>query len=192
MGGSLQIDRTIVEAARRGDADAFETLVRETHRSVYGLVYRIVGNHDDAADVAQDVYVRVWRSLRAFRGDAAFETWVYRVATNAALSHLKRRGRAGEPLGPGELAALERPVDSSGEQLTAEEVDRALRRLPAAQRAVVVLKDVYGFSMQEIAQQVGTTEGAVKVRLFRARRRLAEELYRGGVIVPMKRKRATS
>jgi RNA polymerase sigma-70 factor (ECF subfamily) len=187
----LQIDGTLVEAARRGDSEAFDALVRETHRAVYGLVYRLVGNHDDAADVMQDTYLRVWRGLRSFRGDAAFNTWVYRIASNAALSHLKRRGKEAEPMDPAAMAPLEKVVAES-DAVPAEAIEDALARLPVPYRTVIVLKDVYGFSLEEIAKQVGSTEGAVKVRLFRARRRLADELYQNEVVVPMKRKKATS
>lgn len=187
----MQIDDRLVEAAGRGDPAAFESLVRETHRAVYGLVFRLVGNHDDAADVMQDVYLRVWRSLKTYRGDAAFSTWLYRVAANAAFSHLKRRGREAEPVDPQDLAATQRSVAGPSEDAPSEAIERAVARLPVPMRTVVVMKDVYGFSIAEIAKQVGATEGAVKVRLFRARRRLADELHAGGDVIPMKR-RATS
>jgi RNA polymerase sigma-70 factor (ECF subfamily) len=187
----LHIDATLVEAAKRGDQGAFEGLVRETHRSVYGLVYRLVGNHDDAADVMQETYLRVWRGLRSFRGDAAFDTWVYRVAANAAMSHLKKRSRDPEPVDPTEQAPFERPVLQPEEPLDAEVLERALPKLPVAMRTVIVMKDMYGFSLEEIAKHVGATEGAVKVRLFRARRRLAELMYGSDVVVPMRRKKAS-
>ena len=187
----MQIDGQLVEAAGCGDPAAFEALVRETHRAVYGLVFRLVGNHDDAADVMQDVYLRVWRSLKTYRGDAAFSTWLYRVAANAALSHLKRRGRDAEPVDPHDLAATERAAVGGNEGASAEAIEQAVARLPVPMRTVVVMKDVYGFSISEIAKHVGATEGAVKVRLFRARRRLADELHAGGDVIPMKR-RATS
>lgn len=176
----------LVEACRRGDAEAFETLVRQTNRTVFGIVYRIVGNAEDAADVTQEVYVRVWRSLKAFRGDANLGTWLHRVATNAAITHLKRRGRLAEPM---EEAMEQRLAsrDDEDERLSAEEVEHAIERLSPPYRAAVVLKDVYGMSCEEIGRMLGINEGAVKVRLFRARRKLAEDLLQGGVVVPMRR-----
>ena len=186
----MHIDATLVEAAKRGDPEAFEALIEQTHKAVYGLVFRLVGNHDDAADVMQETYLRIWRSLRSYRGDAAFATWAYRIAANAAMTHLKRRGREAEPVDPAGLAPLERPVQAD-EQLDGETLDGALARLPAAMRTVLVMKDVYGFSLAEIAKQVGATEGAVKVRVFRARRRLAAELYGSEVVVPMRRKKTS-
>lgn len=187
----MHIDATLVEAAKRGDSEAFESLIAETHKAVYGLVYRLVGNHDDAADVMQDTYLRIWRSLRSYRGDAAFVTWAYRIAANAAMTHLKRRSREAEPVDPADLAPLERAPAQAEEPPESEAIDQALARLPAQMRTVLVLKDVYGFSLAEIAKQVGATEGAVKVRVFRARRRLAEELYRNDVVVPMRRKKTS-
>ena len=165
--------------------------MRETHRSVHGLVYRLVGNHDDAADVMQETYLRVWRGLRSFRGDAAFDTWVYRVAANASMSHLKKRSRDPEPVDPTEPTPFERPVLLPEEPLDAELLERALPKLPVAMRTVIVMKDMYGFSLEEIAKHVGATEGAVKVRLFRARRRLAQLMYGSDVVVPMRRKKAS-
>ena len=187
----MHIDATLVEAAKRGDSQAFESLIAETHKAVYGLVYRLVGNHDDAADVMQETYLRIWKSLRSYRGDAAFGTWAYRIAANTAMTHLKRRGREAEPVDPSDLAPLERPVAVADEVPDAGALDEALARLPAAMRTVLVMKDVYGFSLAEIAKQVGATEGAVKVRLFRARRRIAELMYGNEVVVPMKRKKKT-
>jgi RNA polymerase sigma-70 factor (ECF subfamily) len=188
----LQVPKELVESVRRGEPGAFEALVQETHRSVYSLVYRIVGNPDDAADVTQDVYLRVWRGMRTFRGDANFATWLYRVAANAALTHIKRRARAGIPVDPVDVPDVPSP-DGAEERADAELLEQALAKLSPQARAVVVLKDVYGWSCEEIGKHMGTTEGAVKVRLFRARQRLADELATSGVVVPMKkRKRASS
>lgn len=187
----MQVPQRLVESVRRGEPGAFEALVHETQRSVYSLVYRIVGNAEDAADVTQDVYLRVWRGLRTFRGDANFSTWLYRVAANAALTHVKRRNRAGAPIDPVELPEV--PVEDGSEQRAdAELLERALAVLPPTQRAVVVLKDVYGWSCEEIGKQMDTTEGAVKVRLFRARQRLADELASSGVVVPIKKRKKSS
>ena len=185
----MQIAPELIEACRRGDAGAFERLVRQTNRAVYTVVLRIVGNPEDAADVTQDVYVRIWRSIRGFRGDANAGTWMHRIATNAALTHLKRRGRLAVPMEDERMAERLATIDDEDARLAAEEVERAVERLPDAYRAVVVLKDMYGMSCEEIADEMGLTEGAVKVRVFRARRKLAEDLTRGGVVVPIRRKK---
>lgn len=186
----MQVAPELVEAASRGDPEAFEQIVRQTYRAVYSLVYRILGDSDDAADVTQEVYIRTWKSLRRFRGDANLGTWLYRVATNAALSHARKRGRAGERIATEILEAEPAPEPGPEERVTGErEVERGLRLLPEAQRTVVVLKDMYGWSVKEIAETMGVTEGAVKVRLFRARQRLADALAHAGNVVPLDRRR---
>jgi RNA polymerase sigma-70 factor, ECF subfamily len=187
----LQVPPELVESCRRDEPGAFDELVRMTHRSVYSLVYRIVGNPDDAADVTQDVYLRVWRGLRSFRGDANVSTWLYRVAANAALTHIKRRARAGAPVAPEDMPDVPSEDGAEG-RADAALLEQALLRLPPPQRAAVVLKDVYGWSCEEIGRHMGATEGAVKVRLFRARQRLADELASAGVVVPMKKRKKSS
>lgn len=187
----MRIEAELVEACRRGDTSAFESLVRQTQRAVYSLVFRIVGNHDDAADVTQEVYLKIWRSLSGYRGEADLGTWMYRVASNAAISHLRRRGRLAEPLDPERMGSIRPVADPAQERVDADEVERALDRIPASYRTVLVLKEMYEYSIEEIAKQMGVTSGAVKVRLFRARNRLAQELSSDGVVVQMRRRKAT-
>jgi RNA polymerase sigma-70 factor, ECF subfamily len=177
VGGDM-VSRELLDACRRGEPEAFEELVEQTHRQVYTLAYRLTGDRHEAEDVAQEAYLRVHRSLRGFRGDARFETWLYRVVANTAMTHLRRRGRFGDLLAEGQdLLVLNPPARQTDEALGEDEVKRALRDLPLGQRTVVVLKDIYGFSCREIAEHVGASEGAVKVRLHRARRRLKELIY---------------
>ena len=173
------VTRELLEACRRGEAGAFEELVERTHRRVYTLAYRLVGDRHDAEDVAQEAYLRAFRALGRFREDARFETWLYRIVTNAAMTHLRRRGRFGvllsedreeRPTGEPEARSVEETVER-------DELKRALAALPPGTRTVIVLKDVYGLSVQEIAEEVGLTEGAVKLRLHRGRRRLKEAVY---------------
>jgi RNA polymerase sigma-70 factor, ECF subfamily len=172
------VSRELLDAARRGEPGAFEELVEMTHRRVYTLAHRLVGDRHEAEDVAQEAYLRAYRSLRSFRGEARFETWLYRITANAAMSHLRRRGRFGDVLAEGdERLAREAEHRDPDEVVERDEVERALVSLPPGQRTVVLLKDVYGFSCQEIGDEIGISEGAVKVRLHRARRRLKEEVY---------------
>jgi len=150
---------------------------------VYTQAYRLVGDRQEAEDVAQDAYVRVFRSVAGFRGEAQFETWLYRIVANAAMTRLRKRRRFGdlprEPSDePARSGSSERPDDRALDRVTLE---RALRKLPDAMRTVVLLKDVYGLSCREIGKGLGVSEGAVKVRLHRARRRLKEALFGGSV-----------
>ncbi|MGH2663234.1 MAG: RNA polymerase sigma factor [Actinomycetota bacterium] len=167
------MSRELLEACRRGDPEAFKELVALTSRQVYTLAYRLVGDRHEAEDVAQEAYVRVYRSLRGFRGESRFETWLHRVVANAALNYMRSRNRFGEPIEVPEVEA--RAPDAP--PIEHDEVKEALAALPTGQRAVVVLKDIYGFSCQEIGEQMGLSEGAVKVRLHRARRRLRDMIY---------------
>jgi RNA polymerase sigma-70 factor, ECF subfamily len=175
------VSRELLDACRRREPEAFEELVERTQRQVYTLAYRLVGDRHEAEDVAQEAYLRVYRSLRGFRGDARFETWLYRVVANTAMTQLRRRGRFGDLLADGQdVLLLQPPARQAEDGLEEDEIKRALGSLPLGQRTVVVLKDVYGFSCQEIGEQIGASEGAVKVRLHRARRRLKELIYGPG------------
>jgi RNA polymerase sigma-70 factor (ECF subfamily) len=171
------VGRELVERCRRREAGAFEELVERTHRQVFTLALRLVGDRHEAEDVVQDAYLRVHRSLRGFRGDARFETWLYRIVANTAMNHLRRRRRFGEPTAEPEVLARSEAEAGPEDVPARDEIVEALKTLPAGQRAVVVLKDVYGFTCQEIGEQMGVSTGAVKVRLHRARRRLKDQLY---------------
>ena len=173
------VTHELLAACRRGDREAFEEVVRRTYRHVYTQALRLVGDRQEAEDVAQEAYLRVFRGLAGFRGDAQFETWLYRIVSNAAMSHLRKRRRFGQlamdfPEEPGEPTS---PVRLDEEAVDRDALTRALDRLPPSLRVVVVLKDVYGLSCREIGDQIGISEGAVKVRLHRARKRLKEMLF---------------
>jgi len=173
------VTRELLSACRRGDPIAFEEVVRRTHRQVYTQAFRLVRDRQEAEDVAQEAYMRVFRGLAGFRGDAQFETWLYRIVANAAMSHLRKRRHFGELLVDAEEGA---PQISSDVHVAEEAVDRdalarALDELPPSIGSMVVLKDVYGLSCREIADRLGISEGAVKVRLHRARKRLKERLF---------------
>ena len=178
-----------MEAARRGDRDAFNELVRSTYRDIYALAYRLTGNRDDAGDVVQDAYVRAYRAIRRFRGDSSFSTWMYRITSNCASTHLSRRSRQHTE----ELNNDTHIVDLRPEQdptLRAEaaflrhHVDRAVRALPERLRQVVVLRDLHDLSHSEIAAELGITTSAAKVRLHRARQRLRAVLQRTADLSP--------
>lgn len=168
----------LLTACRRGDPRALEELVRITHRRAYALAYRLVGDPIEAEDVVQESYLRIFRGLGGFRGEARFETWMHRIVTNTAFNQMRRRGRFGIVT---EEEKLDRPVPDRSEELATQrdELERALARLPEGQRVVLVLKDVYDLSCREIGEEVGIEEGAVKVRLHRARKRLREILAAG-------------
>jgi RNA polymerase sigma-70 factor (ECF subfamily) len=179
----MEVDRTLVEAAQAGDREAMSELVRVTHRGVYSQALRLLGNPEDAADVTQDVYLRVVRKLGGFRHEASFTTWLARVTTNVAMSTLTRRSRRAAVEGAFADGVAESvaepdadPADRSDAIALAARLEALVAALPEGQRQVLVLRDVYGMSTEEVAQQMGLTPGAVKVRLFRARERLKAQL----------------
>ncbi len=174
----------LVAAARRGDREAFEELVRVTHADTYTLAYRLTGNEEDARDVVQEAYLRAYKGLKRFRGDAQFSTWMYRITANCAATHLgKRRRHHHEELSEEFPLADERPGRDPSALAEASElrhrVDEALRELPETLRAVVILRDVYDLTHEAIAAELGISESAAKVRLHRARRKLHERLFGG-------------
>jgi RNA polymerase sigma-70 factor, ECF subfamily len=180
------LDETeLVGAARSGDRQAFDELVRRTFVDTFTLARRLAGNEEDARDVVQEAYLRAWKGIGKFRGDAAFSTWLYRITANAAASNVQRRRRHRVVPFDDDFE----PVDTGAEQLvsqgaeTAEALDRiadALDDLPAKLRSVVVLKDVYGLSHEAIAEELGISVSAAKVRLHRARHKLRDVLYDEG------------
>jgi RNA polymerase sigma-70 factor, ECF subfamily len=172
------VTRELLERCRRAEPGAFEELVERTQRQVFTLAYRLTGDRHEAEDVAQEAYLRAFRSMGGFREDARFETWLYRIVTNAAMTQMRKKGRFGVLLAEDrEQPTPEPEVRPMDEAIERDELKRALAELPPATRAIVVLKDVYGLSVQEIAKDAGLTEGAVKLRLHRARKRLKETLY---------------
>jgi RNA polymerase sigma-70 factor (ECF subfamily) len=172
----------LVAAAKGGDITAFEELVRASQAEVYTLAYRLTGNEEDARDVAQEAYLRAFRSLKRFRGDARFSTWMHRITANCALTFLAKRTKGRhEELSSDESVADERP-ESSPEMMAEAEFVRgrltdALSELPPRLRAVVVLRDVYDLPHEAIAAELGISQEAAKVRLHRARRKLRERLF---------------
>jgi len=173
--------RRLVDAARRGDDSALEELVRVTYGGTYTLAFRLTGNEDDARDVVQDAYLRAYKGLRRFRGDAQFTTWLYRITANCSANLLAKRARTrSETLSDDELVVDARP-EADPEGCMAGEDDRArvaaaIGLLPWKLRQVIVLRDIYDLPHGAIATELGISEAAAKVRLHRARRRLREIL----------------
>jgi RNA polymerase sigma-70 factor, ECF subfamily len=177
MDGHDEDDAVLVTRARDGDVAAFEELVRRHRDRAYRVALRICRRPAAAEDVAQDALVRAWRSLPAFRGDARFSTWLYRIVTNLALNEVTRRreGTGGEVPEHAASAA----DDPAARTVDAERLDvllAALDVLTPDQRACLVLREVEQLSYEEVAEVLDVTVPAVKGRLFRARQELAAAL----------------
>jgi RNA polymerase sigma-70 factor, ECF subfamily len=177
------VSAELVRRCKSGDENAWTELVRATHREVYTLCLRVLRDPDDAAEATQDAYLRAWRGLKGFRGDSRFTTWLYRVATNTAISkqRSRKRRREREVQSEDEVLALVPSSHSTeataGTRLDLAALEQALEALPEHYRSAVVLRDVYGMSIEEISERVGISESAAKVRVHRGRKRVKEMMF---------------
>lgn len=178
-------ESALIEQCRQGDVSAFDELVARHQTKVFNLCLWVLGDRDEAADAAQDAFVRAFRSLHKFRGESAFGTWLHRIAINVARDAANRRKRAPRPFSAFE--SEENPEfdpPSTGASLQEDLVKRerrlavraALARLAEPHRMVLVLFDLEGHSYEEIAALLKVRMGTVKSRLSRARNALREEL----------------
>ena len=185
----VNTDAALVARFQEGDRSAFDDLVRRYQDKVFRTCLRFFTDYDEAVDCAQDVFVRVYESLNGFKKESSFSTWLYRVAVNtcknrASSVQFKRRSR---------MLSLDATRDPDGKHLEVkngrwsphlayekkeeeEAVERAIHGLPEDQRAVVILRDIENLPYDEIARITGHVQGTVKSKLFRARKRLANEL----------------
>jgi RNA polymerase sigma-70 factor (ECF subfamily) len=180
---ALGDDVQLIAACRRGEARAMEMLYHQFKRRVFGMAHRIVGVND-AEEVAQEVFVRVFRGLANFRGDSALSTWIYRLTVNAALSHLARRGRRQEVSSEDALIEVPAPPEPERDPALASRIEAALQELPPGYRAILVLHDVEGLSHEECAAILECRVGTCKSQLHKARARMRELL---GAIADMER-----
>jgi len=185
----------LLARARKGDVAAFEEVVRRYQRRVYGVALRIVRAHDLADDVAQEAFVRAWRSLDRFDLGRPFGPWICRIAANLAVNHVRSPRAREEGLPDGHAETPSPDPGPLGTILDAEAkrvLDEAVAGLGPEQRAVFVLRAVEEMSYEEIAEALGISQGTVMSRLFRARERLARALapYLGAAAV--RRKAGTS
>jgi len=178
-------DEILVAQVKSGDLDAFEQLVARYETKVYTIAYRYVGNYNDASDLAQDAFIRVYRSINSFRGDSSFLTWLYRVVTNVCKDELRRRAKEktvsiDEIVEKGKSPPAEtghKPLEEAVlSREWQEEVQQILNTLSDDHRTVVVMKDIQGYSYEEIAGYLECSLGTVKSRLNRARHILKDRL----------------
>jgi len=177
-------DSDLITRAAGGDAAAFQALV-ERHRSmVYRVAYQFAGNHFDAEDIAQEVFIKVYRSLDKFRQDAQLSSWMYRIVMNACIDHRRRAMPTGAaPFGEeAEHKMLNTPEESPGPEDTTyagelgEVLEKEIARLPPGQRVVFVMRHHQGLKLGEIAAALGLAEGTVKRQLHAAVHRLRHAL----------------
>jgi RNA polymerase sigma-70 factor (ECF subfamily) len=163
-------EQTLVAACLGGRADAFDLIVERHRRSVYQLCYRFVSNHEDASDLTQDVFLRAYRGLRNFRGQATLATWLYRISVNVCLNRVSAKKLQSEPID--ERQHIDTAAESASERMLRGEravrVRAAIAQLPRKQRATLILRMYHEMSHQEIAEALGSSVGAVKANFFHA------------------------
>jgi RNA polymerase sigma-70 factor (ECF subfamily) len=184
-------DEELVARSMRGDADSFNELILRWERPIYALAYRTIGREEDARDVCQETFLRAFRALPAFRGQAKFSSWLYRIALNLCRDWMRRERRAPlvqppEDVDLMELAAAAEPAESIEELVSRKDltrlVERAMAKLPEEQRTAIVLKEYHGLTFQEIADLVGCPLSTVKTRLYQGLTVLRRELAKSGQI----------
>lgn len=176
----MDADRDLVSAAARGDRQAFDDLVGRYQAQIVNLARAMTSSDADVDDMAQEVFVRVWRALPKFRGESTFRTWIYGIALNVIRTHRGRRSKLRNLFwsapADSEIDPLEQAVDrDEGVEDTVvrrDAIDRALKTLPAELREAVILRDVQGLDYREIAEALGVPMGTVESRIFRGRQRL--------------------
>jgi len=184
-------DEELVARSIGGDADSFNELILRWERPIYALAYRTIGREEDARDVCQETFLRAFRALPGFRGQAKFSSWLYRIALNLCRDWIRRERRAPllQPPEDGdlmELAAAAEPAESIEDLVArkdlARSVERAMALLPEEQRTAIVLKEFHGLTFQEIANLAGCPLSTVKTRLYQGLTVLRRELARTGKV----------
>lgn len=183
-------EKQLIDMSKSGNIDAFELLIENYQKKVFNIAYRVIGNYDDANDLAQEVLIRIFKSIGGFREQSSFSTWVYRITTNVCLDELRRRKNkkvisldediqfedsdikrqvvSGDPT----------PEEIAEEKETKDIIHRAINKLSDEHKVVIVLRDLQGFSYEEIARVTKCPEGTVKSRINRARQALKEILQK--------------
>ena len=186
-------DGELVQSALAGHESSFEELVRRYQRPIAAYVYRMVGDYDSALDLTQEVFIKVYNSLVRYRSEFKFSTWIYRIAHNAAIDHLRRHAVREQSLVIG-IDGERREISIESRRLTPEqesekkeqrsEIESVVQLLPDAYRELIVLRHSQDLSYDEIAEVTGLPLGTVKNRLFRAREAMRDHLLQRGISSP--------
>ncbi|MBI1841283.1 MAG: sigma-70 family RNA polymerase sigma factor [Verrucomicrobia bacterium] len=177
-------DSALVQEVLAGNASSFETLVQRYQQRIYGTLYNMTANHDDAADLTQETFIKAFRALKSFKGESSFYTWVYRIAVNRTLNFLKQRkqrsfmslndldGAAEQHPDLVALISHKTPARDAGLSELQEKLNAAMLKLSEPHRLVVTLHEIQGLPHEEIAEIMECNVGTVRSRLFYARQQL--------------------
>jgi RNA polymerase sigma-70 factor (ECF subfamily) len=186
-------DEELVARSQGGDLESFNQLIVRWERPIYALAYRVIGREEDARDVCQDTFLRAYRALPGFKGQAKFSSWLYRIALNLCRDWIRRQRRAPvsqmpEDVDPSELAAESEPAESIEDLVARRElssiVEQAMSELSEEQRTAIILKEYHGMTFQEIADLQGCPLSTVKTRLYQGLSQLRRQLERSGHMMP--------
>ena len=191
-------DEELVSRSMGGDTDSFNQLILRWERPIYALAYRVIGREEDARDVCQDTFLRAYRALPGFKGQAKFSSWLYRIALNLCRDWIRKQRRAPvlqmpEGVDPLELASERGPAESIETLVARRElsavVEEAMALLPEEQRTAIILKEYHGMTFQEIADLQGCPLSTVKTRLYQGLTVLRRHLEKNGYLTPQLVKR---
>jgi len=188
--GMPSTDEELVARSMGGDLDSFNQLVLRWERPIYALAYRVIGREEDARDVAQETFLRAFRALKGFKGQAKFSSWLYRITLNLCRDWIRRERRtpvvqAPEGVDVIELAGESSPAESIEDLVSRHEIGRAvgkaMAQLPEEQRTAIILKEYHGLTFQEIADLLDCPLSTVKTRLYQGLTVLRKQLREAGV-----------
>jgi RNA polymerase sigma-70 factor (ECF subfamily) len=186
----MNSDEQLVKTCLQGDSQAFEELAVKYQNKIYALAYRYMGNEEDAYDMAQEAFIKAYRSLRSFKGDSSFGTWMYRIATNVCLDELRKRKRRivtlslDEPLATRDGDEVEKEIADTAptadiiyeQKELSQYIQQVLSEMKPDHKITIVLRDIMDLTYEEIAQVLDCSIGTVKSRLSRARDSLRKKL----------------
>ena len=195
---TVATDEELVTRSQGGDVDSFNQLILRWERPIYALAYRVLGREEDARDVSQEAFLRAYRALPGFKGEAKFSSWLYRIALNLCRDWMRKQRRAPvqqmpEGMDPVEMAGEAGPVESVEDLVARKElsqiVGEAMTLLPDEQRTAIILKEYHGMTFQEIAELQGVPLSTVKTRLYQGLTVLRRHLEKHGQMAPQLVKR---
>lgn len=186
MGEKEKCDKQLIKEAKSGSVEAFEELIKQCQKKVFNIAYKMTGSYDDANELAQEAFIRAYKSINKFKGDSLFSTWIYRITTNVCLDELRKRKNQ-------KVISINEDIKYNDEELKPQIKDESpgpekiyerkefkslvkecIESLPPDYKTVIVLRDIEGFSYEEIAKIINCPEGTVKSRINRARKALRE------------------
>lgn len=186
-------DEELVEKIKKGDIDAYEEIIKKYENKVCGIIYHMIKNQNDVEDLAQEVFIKVYKNLSKFKGDSSLYTWIYKITVNLCLDEVKKRKNIiyldeklevedGEL--ERELPSLDKTqVELYEEKELKEKLHKCIGKLPEKQRVMIVLRDIKGFSYEEISEITSVKLGTVKSQINRARLKLKELLDKEGTFL---------